>query len=109
MQKMHRLALALLFCAVASGINNGLGRTPALGWSTWCTEGKCGRDVCSEGEILDAARAMKANGLLSAGYNLIALDGTNNPFRYFIVTVRYAHVNIAINTRTHTCTLNIIA
>lgn len=54
--------------------DNGLGKLPPMGWNTWCSIGKCGRDVCYEDEIKDVANAMIANGMKDLGYNYINLD-----------------------------------
>ena len=40
------LTLALGVAAVAAK-QPGL-RTPMMGWTTWCTDGPCERDVCNE-------------------------------------------------------------
>jgi hypothetical protein len=31
----------LLLASVVEAINNGLGKVPMRGWSTWCTSGPC--------------------------------------------------------------------
>ena len=49
-------------------------RTPVLGWSTWCTGNKCGRDWCSSSEILSVATAMRDEQLQAAGFDHILLD-----------------------------------
>ena len=57
-----------------SAINNGLARTPPMGWNTWCTEGHCGLDKCHEDEIKEIATAMQSNGMQAAGYEYLNLD-----------------------------------
>lgn len=72
------LAFAALVAAscisITRAIDNGLGRKPALGWSTWCTEGACSRDVCTEAEVLSVADALADSGLQALGWTLLALD-----------------------------------
>ena len=60
--------------ALGGGVNNGLGRRPAMGWNTWCSGGTCGTDVCTEGEIHAVAQALIDSGLAAAGYSMVALD-----------------------------------
>lgn len=57
-------------------MDNGVGRTPPLGWNTWktCGEPTCGHDICNEDEIKSVATAMLANGMHALGYNYINLD-----------------------------------
>ncbi len=53
-----RLPLLLLavFAAAALAINNGVGRTPAMGWNTWCTQSfDCVTDFCTEQEVMAVA------------------------------------------------------
>ena len=80
----------LFFCgfAAVNARNNGMGRLPPLGWSTWCTWGSCGQDpslfpnltwgqfhdVCSEAMVKDVAQAMIDQGLREAGYKWVTLD-----------------------------------
>jgi alpha-galactosidase len=68
------LAAAATAPRPAAAINNGLGRTPLMGWSTWCTEGGCSRDVCSEGELQSVAQALIDTGLQRLGWTTIAMD-----------------------------------
>ena len=72
-------ALMFLFIGllqVASALDNGVARTPPLGWNTWktCGEETCGHDVCNEREVKAAAEAMLSNGMHDLGYNYINLD-----------------------------------
>ncbi len=84
---MRLLLLVATAVAVAtvpvSAVNNGYGAKPILGWNTWCVEGNCGRDVCTELEIQSVAQAMIDTGLQAAGYEWISLDdcwgGPRNP------------------------------
>jgi len=45
-----------------------------MGWNTWCTLGKCGRDYCNETEIRSIAQTMIRNGMKDLGYNYVNLD-----------------------------------
>lgn len=57
--------------------NNGMGRTPPMGWNSWCTDSLCnllGKDPCSEHMVKSTADAMVEQGLLELGYNYVALD-----------------------------------
>ena len=62
--------LILWSVPVVSALDNGLGRTPPMGWNTWNTF------ACniSESLIKDTARIMKSSGLLDLGYNYVNLD-----------------------------------
>eukprot|EP00698_Gefionella_okellyi_P014906 TRINITY_DN415_c0_g1_i1.p1 TRINITY_DN415_c0_g1~~TRINITY_DN415_c0_g1_i1.p1 ORF type:complete len:409 (-),score=80.08 TRINITY_DN415_c0_g1_i1:32-1258(-) len=66
--------LCLVFVINVLAINNGLARTPTMGWNTWCTGGTCGYDVCTEDEIKSVANAMIDNGMQALGYDYINLD-----------------------------------
>ena len=70
--------LLLLLLGLTSGLDNGVGRTPVLGWNTWMTcapgDALCGHDVCNEAEVRAAAQAMKANGMQALGFNYVNLD-----------------------------------
>jgi len=50
--------------------SNGAALTPPMGWSSWNTFGS---DI-NENLIIDTARAMKASGLLEAGYKYVNID-----------------------------------
>jgi len=50
--------------------DNSAQKTPPMGWSTWNTF----RNRISEKLILETAEAMKAQGLIEAGYNRINID-----------------------------------
>lgn len=50
--------------------NNGVALTPPMGWSSWNTF----RNKIDENLILETADAMKASGLLEAGYQYVNLD-----------------------------------
>jgi len=69
-----KVILVLCLTGVVIGSDNGLGALPPMGWNTWCTDGKCGRDVCTEDEVKEVALAMIQNGMQAAGYNYVNLD-----------------------------------
>jgi alpha-galactosidase len=71
---MRPPVLLVVVAPLVAAINNGLGRAPLMGWSTWCTDGSCGRDVCNEAEIHDVAQALIDSGLQAAGWNAVAMD-----------------------------------
>lgn len=52
-----QVALAL---ATVTGLNNGMGRTPVLGWSSWNYYG----DAVSEDLVLKVASDLHATGLV---------------------------------------------
>ncbi len=45
------VAFSLALVGPALAVNNGLGRVPMMGWSTWCTGDPCFTDICTEDEI----------------------------------------------------------
>lgn len=55
--RMARFVLLLLaMVASALAIANGVGRLPAMGWNTWCTESfECTDDYCTEAEVMSIA------------------------------------------------------
>ena len=68
------LARAALAAALSAGaaraLDNGVGRLPALGFSTWNTFG----GTVSDALLRETADAMASNGLLAAGYEYLNLD-----------------------------------
>eukprot|EP01006_Ploeotia_vitrea_P050618 TRINITY_DN67478_c3_g19_i1.p1 TRINITY_DN67478_c3_g19~~TRINITY_DN67478_c3_g19_i1.p1 ORF type:complete len:416 (+),score=48.85 TRINITY_DN67478_c3_g19_i1:34-1281(+) len=75
----------LLLClsvGFATAYNNGVGRLPAMGWNTWCTQASCHQphatgllhDICYEKMVKEAATAMLDNGMHKLGFNRINLD-----------------------------------
>src|SRR5689334_5567059 len=67
-----RVIIALLLLSIGTGwsLENGLARTPPMGWSGWNVfAGKY-----NETTILDVADAMSTNGILAAGYDVISID-----------------------------------
>jgi alpha-galactosidase len=74
MRQFPVLLATLLLAACALALDNGVGLTPPLGWSTWCSQGPCGVDYCTEHEVLTTMEAMMANGMQAAGYHWMLLD-----------------------------------
>jgi alpha-galactosidase len=65
------LALGLLAAAVpAAALDNGVGRTPALGWSSW----NYFENDINETLVLGIAGAIASTGLRELGYEYINLD-----------------------------------
>lgn len=79
---MFFIALAVVVAVILTALpsftiayNNGLGATPPMGWSTWCTNDLCGlRDKCTEWEVRRRADALVDTGLAELGYKWILLD-----------------------------------
>lgn len=83
---MARGGVLVVLLQLVCSRNNGVGRLPMLGWSTWCTSAACYQpgvnkssmyrthDVCSEGMVKSVATAMLSNGMHAAGYRHIHLD-----------------------------------
>jgi alpha-galactosidase len=71
---MLRSAALLALTGAAAARKGDKGRTPILGWNTWCTEDSCGVDWCTSKEILDVAATIKSTGLQAIGYDHINLD-----------------------------------
>ena len=82
------IALCVATGTLASASRNGLGRTPLMGWSTWCTSASCYQaagivpknnsglhDFCDEELVLSSAHALVDGGLAAVGYNHVLLDG----------------------------------
>jgi len=62
--------LAVLACAPALSLDNGVGRTPALGWSSW----NYVQDNVNQTFIHGIADAFVSTGLRDAGYEYVNLD-----------------------------------
>jgi alpha-galactosidase len=75
-EMMFRVSLLFLALGLARARDGPAqkGRTPVMGWNTWCTQNQCGHDWCSSAEVLDVAKTIKANGMLALGYDHINLD-----------------------------------
>ena len=59
---------------ITHSYNNGVGKTPAMGWNTWCSVSECGTDICNEDMIIEASEAIKSNGMFDVGYNRIHIS-----------------------------------
>ena len=80
---LHILTLHSVFITTHA-YDNSLGRTPPMGWNSWCTDSFCnlfGNDPCSEQEVQTTVLAMTTSpshsgeeSLFNLGYNYIALD-----------------------------------
>jgi alpha-galactosidase len=51
-------------------LNNGLARTPPMGWNSWNTFGT----QVTEAQVVQTIDFMSANGLVNAGYNTVTID-----------------------------------
>jgi alpha-galactosidase len=58
----------------ARSLDNGVGRTPPLGWNTWCVDGQCARDYCTAAEVKETADIIVSKGLRELGWTHINLD-----------------------------------
>jgi len=67
---MKAFVAVLCLCAVALALDNGLGRTPQMGWNSW------NKFACNINEqlIKDTIDSLVDNGFVDAGYNYINLD-----------------------------------
>jgi len=76
MRSLQLLFFTLVFCTSDFGyaLDNGLALTPPRGWSTWCSEGPCGNDYCSEVDVKAVAMAMINNGLRDTFGSWIIFD-----------------------------------
>ena len=70
-QAMILFSVLLSFAPPASrAVNNGLARTPQMGWNNW---NSLGCDV-SESLLLDNAQGLVSSGLRDLGYKYVVLD-----------------------------------
>jgi alpha-galactosidase len=71
--------LGLFFCLPSShALENGVGRTPAMGWNPWNTFlGKV-----NLGLLKETIDSMVSNGMRDAGYNYICADGGGGSLMY---------------------------
>ena len=73
------IILYLLYIAnyTSFAYNNGMGKTPPMGWNSWCTHSLCnlfGKDPCTEQLVMETADAIVEKGLDKLGYKYVALD-----------------------------------
>lgn len=72
-----RLTLMLLSATPIAAYDNGMARTPPMGWNSWCTDSLCnlaGHDPCSEHMVRTTADAMVEQGMSALGYKYVTLD-----------------------------------
>ena len=67
---MFSLLLHALFGGAVTAINNGLARTPQMGWNNW---NSLGCDV-SQSLLLDTSKVLLSSGLKDVGYQYVVLD-----------------------------------
>jgi len=67
---MKAFVALLCLCAAALALDNGLGRTPQMGWNSW-NKFACG---INEKLIKDTIDTLVENGFVEAGYKYINLD-----------------------------------
>jgi alpha-galactosidase len=65
-----RLLLLIALLAVAMGLDNGLGKTPPMGWNSW---NKFHCDI-NETLIKETADLLVSTGLAAKGYKYVNLD-----------------------------------
>jgi alpha-galactosidase len=64
------ISLVMLPC-MSNALDNGLARTPPMGWNSW---NKFGCKGLNEKVVRDTADAMASNGMKDAGYQFVILD-----------------------------------
>ena len=65
------MGLVLLAGTCAFALDNGLARTPPMGWNSW---NKFGCDGINDKVVRESADTMAANGMKDAGYQYIVID-----------------------------------
>ncbi|MEO8737721.1 MAG: alpha-galactosidase [Edaphobacter sp.] len=65
------LMLMLLVPAAGHALDNGLARTPPMGWNSW---NKYACKAINEGVVRETADAMASNGMKDAGYQYVIID-----------------------------------
>eukprot|EP00729_Bicosta_minor_P011903 gene11903-11888_t len=58
--------VAVLSTRNVTAYNNGLARTPPMGWNSWCTDGFCnlvGKDICNEALVKSIADSIVEQGM----------------------------------------------
>ena len=58
---------AVMVVQPAEALDNGLGRVPVRGVTSWCMQGRCGWDRCWDAEYRSLADALVTSGLRDAG------------------------------------------
>lgn len=64
------VALVPLLAASVQALENGLARTPPMGWNSW-NQVRC---QLSDGVVRSAADALVSTGLAAKGYNTVVID-----------------------------------
>jgi alpha-galactosidase len=67
---MLSLILQSILAGSASAVNNGMSKTPAMGWNNW---NSLGCEV-SESLLLDTSKILLSSGLKDVGYEYVVLD-----------------------------------
>jgi alpha-galactosidase len=68
---IYLTSLALAGVISAHGLENGLARTPPMGWNSW---NKFGCQGINEKVVREAADAIASNGMKDAGYQFVVID-----------------------------------
>ena len=71
MKALGAVALFLACAAPAAALDNGLARTPPMGWNSWYTA-HCG---VTEDGVIRNAQALVSSGLAARGYRYVNVDG----------------------------------
>ena len=81
MVRRGKIVLSVLAMGVVEAVDNGLARTPPLGWNSWvtCEDKECTHDFCNEEEVKSVATAMQINGMQTLGYNYVNLGKSPLP------------------------------
>lgn len=69
------LAVSTVTAGSAAALDNGLARTPYMGWNTYFGVGGAPQGTLTEQAVEQAADALVATGLRDAGYRIVWLDG----------------------------------
>ena len=64
------IVIVIYFIKIINGLNNGLAKTPQMGWNSW---NKFGCNI-TEKLILETIDALNRSGLKDAGYTYINID-----------------------------------
>jgi alpha-galactosidase len=69
--RMSLLALLMMIPAFGRALDNGLARTPPMGWNSW---NKFACKGINEKVVRESADAMASNGMKDAGYQFVVID-----------------------------------
>src|SRR6201982_1147169 len=69
--RMSIIALLLMAPAFGRALDNGLARTPPMGWNSW---NKFACKGINEKVVRETADAMASNGMKDAGYQFVIID-----------------------------------